>query len=164
MKATVDKALVLVLLRQQLAERLDGLTASQRATQSGAVHAESKQEHPKDTRAIEASYLARGLAERVETLREGVAALNRLELRDFGDDDAIQLGALVGLCDEAERETVCFLAPAGGGEPVQIGEVTVLVVTPRAPLGASLVGGRVDDEIEVELPGGKRWVAVRWLR
>jgi len=163
-KATVDKAEVLALLRQRLAERLEGLTASQKTTQSGAFHAETKQENPKDTRAIEASYLARGLAERVETLREGIAALGRLEIRELGDEDAVQLGALVGLCDEEERETVCFLAPAGGGERVPVGDAFVLVVTPHAPMGASLVGSRVDDEIEVELPGGKRSVAVRWLR
>jgi len=164
MKAPVDKGELLALLRTRLAERLDGLTASQKATQSGAVHSESKQEHPKDTRAIEASYLARGLAERVETLREGVAALARLELRDLGADDAVQLGALVGLRDEEDRETVCFLAPAGGGERLDLGGASVLVVTPRAPLGASLVGSRIDDDIEVELPGGRRWVAVHWLR
>ena len=105
-----------------------------------------------------------GLAERVETLRDGIAALSRLALRDLGGDDRVQLGALVGLCDEDDRETVCFLAPAGGGEIVRAGAASVLVVTPQAPLGASLVGSHVDDEIEVELPGGRRWATVRWLR
>ena len=44
---------------------MSALTASQKTVQSGAIHEETRQEDPKDTRAIEATYLARGLAERV---------------------------------------------------------------------------------------------------
>src|SRR5690606_13474742 len=71
----IDKRAVLRALHARLAERLAGLTSSQKTAQAGATHAEANQEHAKDTRAIEQQYLARGLAERVETLREAVAAL-----------------------------------------------------------------------------------------
>jgi transcription elongation GreA/GreB family factor len=160
----IDKSELLELLRRRLAERLDRLTASQQSTQHGAVHPESRQEHSKDTRAIEATYLARGLAERVETLREALSLLAALELRDLGPADVVRLGALVALRDEDDRELVYLLAPAGGGEALSAAGVSVLVVTPKSPLGASLIGAGVDQEVEVELPGGKRSAVVQWLR
>jgi transcription elongation GreA/GreB family factor len=159
----IDKHAVLAALRERLAERLASLTSAQQASQAGAVHPEGKQEHAKDMRSTEASYLARGLAERVETMRVGVATVAALELRPFGAGDAVRAGALVGLSDD-DRELIYFLAPAGGGERIDVPGGSVLVVTPRSPLGASLLGARVDDEIEVELPGGKRRVLVDWLR
>lgn len=164
MARSIDKSAVRAALHAILAARLDGLTASHRTTQAGATHGEAKQEHPKDTRAIEQQYLARGLAERVETLRDAVAAIAALELRDFGAGDVARAGALLGLRDEDDRELVCFYAPVGGGERVEVGGVTVMVVTPQSPLGASLLGARVGAEVEIELPGGRRTAEIEWLR
>jgi transcription elongation GreA/GreB family factor len=164
MAPRIDKRAVLALLRERLAERLAGLTSAQKSSQAGAVHPEGKQEHAKDMRSTEASYLARGLADRVETLRAAVATLATLELRDLGPGDVVRSGALVGLRDEDGRELLYFLAPAGGGERLEVGGASILVVTPQSPLGASLLGARVDDELEVELPGGRRHASVDWLR
>jgi len=164
MGAHIDKAELLELLRQRLADRVDSLTSSQRSTQAGAVDPEGKAEHDKDTRAIELQYLARGLAERVETLRAAVATLAALELRDFAQGDVVRSGALIGLRDDDDRELVYFVAPAGGGERLDVGGASILVLTPQSPLGRSLLGARVDDEVEVELPGGKRRALIDWLR
>jgi len=164
MPTPIDKHTLLELLRQRLAERLDALTASQKSSQAGATHPEGKQEHSKDMRSTEASYLARGLAERVETMRADVATLATLQLRELGPDDVVRSGALVGLRDDDDRELIYFLSPVGGGERLDVGSASVLVLTPQSPLGTSLLGARVDDEVEVELPGGKRRVAVDWLR
>ena len=81
---TIDKRALLELLRDKLEGDLNGSMASQSAAQAGATHDETRQEDPKDTRAIEATYLARGLAERVERMRESVAVFARLEVADFG--------------------------------------------------------------------------------
>lgn len=59
---------------------------------------------------------------------------------------------------------VYLLAPAGGGEPTDVGAVLVTVVTPQSPLGASLVGAHVGDEIEVDIGAERRRVVVAWLR
>jgi len=164
MMAEVDKRDVLRCLRERLANTLERLTAAQLAAQSGAVHTEAKQEHPKDTRSIEAGYLSRGLAERVESVREAVATLAAFHLRSRAADDPVGLGDLVELGDEDGEETTYFLAPVGGGEKLAVGGREVLVLTARAPLGAALIGSMPGDEIALELAGGKRMLAVHWVR
>jgi transcription elongation GreA/GreB family factor len=150
----IDKTEILVALLTRLRATLDNLTASQQAVQSGATHPEARQEHPKDTRSIEAGYLARGLAERVETLRDGIRALDLLRVRDFADDEAAAPGALVTVVDDDGREAVYFLAPAGGGESLCVAGCEVLVLTPRSPLGAAIAGKRSGDAVTVDLPSG----------
>ena len=152
--ANIDKKAVLAALQAHLASTLDSLTASQQAVQSGAVHPEARQEHPKDTRSIEAGYLARGLAERVETLRDGIRALDLLRVRDFARDEPAAPGALVTLLTEDGRDALYSLAPAGGGESLLVAGRRILVLTPRSPLGAAIAGRRSGDSVVVELPSG----------
>ncbi len=91
----VDKGLVHEALLDRLRTNISAVTRSQLATQAGALNQESRQENPKDTRAIEASYLARGLAERAELLEVSVHVLESAVLREFGSGEAIEVGALV---------------------------------------------------------------------
>ena len=164
MPPRIDKQAVIAALHARLAARHEALVASQKSAQAGATHGESKQEHAKDMRSVEQQYLARGLAERAETLRDAVVVLASLEARDFEEDEAARAGALVGLVDEGDRELVYLLAPAGGGETVDAGGVTVSVVTPQSPLGASLLGAHVGDELGIEIGAKRRSVTVEWLR
>lgn len=159
----IDKQEVLRLLRQRLAEQVATLTSSQNAAQSGATHEESRQEHPKDTRAIEAQYLARGLASRVETLRDGVAKLNALRLESFGEQDEIGLTALVGVVDEQGEAAIYFLVPVGGGETLKLGRRLVQALTPLSPIGRALVGRQVGDEATVDLPGRRCTISIDWV-
>lgn len=128
--ALPDKDALLAVLRERLAAALSALTASQKLVQDGAVHSEAKQEHPKDTRAIEAGYLARGLAERAEQLRDDLIAVERLRLPEPGSTAAV--GSLVRIEAESGEETLVLLAPAGAGERLTVGGCSVLVLTPRS--------------------------------
>nr|MDQ3296676.1 GreA/GreB family elongation factor [Myxococcota bacterium] len=119
--------------------------AAHAAAIEGATHAEARPENDKDTRGLEQSYLARGIAGRVAELEAAVATASAMALRTFGDDDAIALGALVDV-EEAGRTRRFWLAAHGGGL-VLPGEVTVL--TPTSPIGRALLGKHVDDECEV---------------
>jgi len=163
MQPDIDKEEVLRSLRERLATTLERLTAAQHAAQSGAVHSEAKQEHPKDTRSIEAGYLSRGLAERVESMHEAVTTLNVFTLSERRLDDPIGLGDLVGLSDAEGRESTYFLAPVGGGERLDVNGREILVLTARAPLGAALVDTHPGDEVTLDLPGGKRCLEVIWV-
>ena len=145
----------MVALRARVEADLASLVSSQRDAQSSAVHAEARAEDDKDTRAIESSYLARGLAERVALLSNEVAALRALHPRRFGDDDAISVGALVEVRVRAGSMHY-FIAPVAGGVRVRVGDATVTSVTPTAPLGRALIGQRADDEVEVETPDGRQ--------
>jgi transcription elongation GreA/GreB family factor len=150
----IDKNAIVRALHARLAEQLRSATESQQSAQSGATHPESRQEGSKDMRSTEQSYLARGLAERVETLRDAVRAVELLRVRELGDDDVAGPGALVALVDEDGEEHLYFLAPAGGGEKIVADGVGVLVLTPRSPLGAAISGRRAGESVSVELPSG----------
>ena len=134
MKAELKAELV-----AHLRETLAAAEAAPANAFEGTTHAESKSEGDKDTRATEASYVARGQAMRVDELRTGLAAVERMDLRER---ETIASGSLVTAGDKRY-----FVAPAGGG--AQLAKGTVLVVTPKSPLGRALCGKTEDDEVEV---------------
>ena len=81
---SLDKAALLKALRDRMAAALDDLERSQKATQAGATHEETRAEGPKDMRSTEASYLARGLAGRVVELTDASSRLAGTPLRAYG--------------------------------------------------------------------------------
>lgn len=136
-------------LRQELlaalvAER-DTLRDAQRATQEGLTHEESRAEGDKDMRSTEASYLARGQAERVIALEREVLLVERMAVKSFAPHDPIALSALVVLLTADQRRSAVFLAPAGGG--TRLDEGRVRVVTPSSPLGQALIGATQGDDV-----------------
>ena len=143
---------------QLLAHLTAALDTARRAHASaveGATHTEATPENAKDTRGLEQSYLARGQAQRVEELAAAVAETEVLALRDFGDGDPVAMSALVTV-EEDDARHMFFVAPHGGGAALG----AVQVVTPRSPLGRALVGKRVGDDGEVQLPGKRRELVI----
>lgn len=155
MKPSILKEEIVAALRARLEGQLEALLASQKSVQAGAIHEENRQEHPKDTRAIEAQYLARGLAERVETLRDAVTTMANLRLSVFGEDAAAAVSALVAV-EFDDEESLYFLVPVGGGEKLEVAGELVQTLTPSSPLGQALAGRREDESVVVDLPGGRR--------
>ena len=159
MPGSSDKAALKAALVAQLTAALEGAQRAHAAALEGATHSEARAENDKDTRGLEQSYLARGQAQRVVELEAGVAAVTALALRPFAPGDPIALGALVTIDDDGEVKRL-FIAPHGGGSVV--GDA-VQVVTPSSPLGRALVGKRLDDEVELRLPGGVRTLVITRL-
>ncbi|HUH01161.1 MAG TPA: hypothetical protein VML75_04150 [Kofleriaceae bacterium] len=149
MTGAISKKAVLEALRARVMADLDAAIASQRDAQEGATHEEARPENDKDTRAIEASYMARGMAQRVADLHEGASLLANLVARRFGDDDAIAISALVTAENEAGEPSIYFVAPAGGGIKLRLDGAEISVITPSSPLGQALIGRRVDDDIAI---------------
>jgi transcription elongation GreA/GreB family factor len=150
-------------LRTQVEENLKEVLSTQKATQDGATHAENKAENDKDMRSTEASYLARGLAQRVATLQDTNAQLVGLEIKTFNAQDIIAATALVCLLDEDEKESLYLLLPTAGGEKISYQNKLIKAITPTSPLGEELIGRKVGDDFEVDLPGGRVSFQIAWV-
>lgn len=155
-----EKRLLFADLSRRVREEYETLWAAQRTTREAATHEEARPENDKDTRALEQSYLARGQAERVASLKTDVDALTNLTVRCFGPDDNVALGAFVVVEDHDENEKRFLLAPAGAGELLDSSRGEVKVVTMKSPLGKALLGRQVGEDVELQSPSGLRVMSI----
>lgn len=140
-----------------LAADLETVERAHQATMEGATHEQAKPENDKDTRALEQSYLARGQAKRAEELREGLAAVKRMDV-DAAKPEGVVGPGMVVTAHEGNRKVRFFIALHGGG--ARLAKGTVQVVTPQSPLGEALIGKKVGDEGEVAIGGSQRVLEV----
>lgn len=143
------KDAVFAAIDAELTRQIAEATRLARVAAESAVHEESRSEDQHDTRATEASYLARGQAQRVADLELDQATLRSLQRHDFSNGRPIASSALVALEDEDENVLVVLLAPAAGGVGVTVDGVKIRVVSPGAPLSEALLGKEVDDDVDV---------------
>ncbi len=152
-------------LLRLLEHERDTLTAAQRATTEGLTHEDARPESDKDTRATEASYLARGQAKRVEELTADTERVRGMRVRDFDADDPIGICAVIDIADaDGNPKGTLFMAPAGGGITLATDDDSVRVVTPRAPLGRALLQARAGEIVEVERGGRTEEIEVVAVR
>ncbi|MFT3776128.1 MAG: GreA/GreB family elongation factor [Minicystis sp.] len=154
--ATIDKRALIEKLREDIARSVSVLTRAANDAREAATHEEAKPENDKDTRAVEAAYLAGAQADRARDLERASAALAALDLKRFGPDDAISAAALIALDQGDDESHWYFLAPQGGGLRAVIEGVEVQVITPQAPLGKELLGKSVGDTVEIRVQGKLR--------
>lgn len=152
---SLDKRALIQKLREDIARSVAVLTRAANEAREAATHEEAKPENDKDTRAVEAAYLAGAQAERARDLERAAASLASLDLRRFEPDDPISAGALVRV-DQGDAEHWYFLAPQGGGLKAELDGETVQVITPQSPLGRELLGKSVGDAVEVRVAGKLR--------
>jgi transcription elongation GreA/GreB family factor len=119
------------------------------ATHEAATHAESKAENKYDTRGLEAAYLADGQRRRLHEIETALAAYRNLP-PTIGSDECVRVGAL--LCLEHDGvERWFFLGPEAAGLKLQHEGREILVISPRSPLGQSLLGRQVGDEVGIRV-------------
>lgn len=144
--AMPDKTQVIAALQAALGQRLHSIEQVGAMARDEASSEETRSEGKYDTRATEASYLARGQAERAAQLRELIAWLARLG----GEGrDTVGLAALVHL--EGARTQWVFVAPSGGVS-AEIEGVEVQLVSPSSPMGAAMLNLEAGDAFEVDSP------------
>ena len=156
----MNKQNVHQLLLEKLAVDFD---VAQRAAQTAyetATHEENIAENKYDTLGLEASYLAAGQAKRVEEIRQALALCQNMALRPYDESTGIQVGTLLGLEDEQGRQQWLFLAPDGAGLKVQLVGQPITVITPRSPLGKSLLGKFEGDEVDISVAGARQQFTV----
>jgi transcription elongation GreA/GreB family factor len=142
-------------LKTALAREIEVLERAAHAARDAATHEENRPENDKDTRAVEAAYLAGAQAGRARELARVVNALEFLPLRAFQEDDPIAASALIEVDVEGKRSHY-FLAPQGGGLRAEIDGVTIQVITPQSPVGQALLGKTVGSVVEVRAEGRAR--------
>ncbi len=151
----MDKQALLQELRSRLDEERANTTRMALEAAAAVTHEDNKPENDKDMRSTEASYLARGQAERARELERSVGLLASLLVRPFGPNDKITATALVEL-QQGKSKLVCFVLPAAGGQRIRMDGTDVQVVTPTSPLGKALMGLSEGDEAEVSTPQGTK--------
>lgn len=151
----LDKGEIFAAIVQALEEELSIAISAARTAATDATNEESKPENKYDTRALEASYLARGQAQRVADLKEALFGFRRIVLKAFTAKDFISSTALVEIQSE-EKKQVLFFAAAGGGTQVQCCGTKVQVITPATLLGRALLKSKVGENIFVKIGKSER--------
>jgi transcription elongation GreA/GreB family factor len=147
----------------QLVGELESFAKAARAAHAEATHEQSKAENKYDTRGLEASYLARGQSRQAAELEQAIAKLRALPVREFGDDEPADVGALIELRAKNEK-SYYFLLPCAGGTEVSWGGDEILVITPESPLGKQIVGKKKGERFELEIGGTRSEYRVAGLR
>jgi len=147
----VNKQAVLDQFLAVLNAELASLTRAAQGAFAAATDPDSRAENKYDTRTLEASYVARGQAQRVAELQEAVRAFGALSGNEFESGAAITLGALVSL-ETPEERAHYFLGPFAGGTEIMHEGKEIVVITPASALGQKLIGRRVGDAMALR-PG-----------
>jgi len=149
------KRALLTQLSEQLRREIELAQRVALASHEAATHEEARPENDKDTRSVEAAYLAGAQAGRVRDLERLVNALAFLELRAFSPGDPIAPTALIEVELDGKRAHY-FLSPIGGGLRAEVEGCSIQLVTPETPVGQALLGKTTGDVVEVRAAGRLR--------
>lgn len=144
---TPEKQELLAQVRAELRVALDRLARAASEAHAAATDPGSKAEGKYDTRSLEASYLAAGQAKQVDELAAALRTFESLVLPDFGEDDAVDAGALVEV-EMNDEWSWYLLVPAAGGTVVSHDGMEVTLLTPASALYQKLLGLRRFDEVD----------------
>ena len=144
----MKKDQLLKLIITSLTDSLEVLEKAARASHEEATHESSRAESKYDTRGLEAAYLAGGHARQAKEILESIETYQKLAVKNFTAEDAIDLTALVEL-DFAGTRSLYLIGPKNGGLEIELGRREITVITPQSPLGQNLMGRKA----------GQRWTA-----
>ncbi len=159
----VDKAQLVSILRARLTSEVANMTRLAVEQAEAASHEENKPENDKDMRSTEASYLAKGQADRVQSLEHALALLTSMPIRHFGSSESIQASALIDVRGPQGARTY-FLLPALGGERLGHDGKEIHTLATTSPLGRALLGLIAGEEAEVATPQGTQTYEVASVR
>jgi transcription elongation GreA/GreB family factor len=120
-----------------LTAELERFARAARASHAEATDPQSKAEHKYDTRGVEAAYLAGGQAKKVAEIEESIEQFQKLKLKEFSAETAIDYGALVQI-EMRGGSSWYFVGPRSGGLEVMHEKEEVTVITPQSPLGEAI--------------------------
>ncbi len=133
-KSTViNKDVVLQQLIQIIRANLETLVASRDKTREMAIDAPGANQSHSDTSKFQLSNVRLGLESlRIET-DNNASQLSRMKIESCS---RVTLGAIFSLHETSggSQDKYYFLVPAGGGESISIGDMTITSITPGTPI------------------------------
>jgi transcription elongation GreA/GreB family factor len=161
--SSADKRTIVATLRARIAEEIAETTRIARDAAAAASHEENKPENDKDMRSTEASYVAKGQADRVRALEHALAVIGSMTVKDFAEGEPIQTSAVVDIAVKGAR-TRYLILPTAGGMKIRVEDEDVHTLATTSPLGRALLGLAEGDEAEVETPQGVRTYVILAVR
>ena len=140
--------LVPIILKKLERELETAIEASKEA-HSSATHSENIADNKYGTLALEAAYLAHGQSVRIADLQKSMSLYRSFQRAPFTRESEIKLGALVDVELSGGDCQRVFLGPAAGGLSIEDQNILIQVITIATPLGKSLLGKYVDDDVEL---------------
>lgn len=148
----MDKKQLLRLITEELAMDLEVTVRVVQTAHETTTHKENAAEDKYDILGLEATYLVAGRSRRVEKIRQVLDLYRSPALRNFNEERGIQLTALVTLLSADSSRRTMFFGPEAAGLRIGCEGREVLVITPRSPLGQSLIGRYPGDETRAKGP------------
>ncbi len=138
----MDKQVLVATIIAQLEKTLQGTTQAALEAAQSATDDEAKSESKYDTRGLEASYLASGQAHYAKELKEQLDLFRNLKIEQPDPNTPVHLGSLITTLSAEGRERF-FMAPAEGGLEIEGSGSTILVITPKSPIGSAIIGKQI---------------------
>jgi transcription elongation GreA/GreB family factor len=147
----ISRAKAIAAILAEVSAELSAMESLAGDARDEATSGETKSEGKYDTRATEASYLARGQAWRIVELGRLSAWLKAQADTGSAVDPTVRLGCLVQIT--GARTELLYLAPIGGAKADLEGTI-IRVISPSSPLGRAMTGLEAGDGFEIETPRG----------
>lgn len=144
----MNKSLIVEQIIKHLNQKIADTIEAAEAAHLAAIDDQSVAETQYDTLAIESAYLAEGQTRRIEQYKAELELMKHPSLCQEGVQK-VGLGSLVRLEKESGEYQYVYIAPAGAGLEIKAGSNTVNVITPNAPIGASMMGFTEGEEFEL---------------
>ncbi|AOT08018.1 GreA/GreB family elongation factor [Pseudoalteromonas luteoviolacea] len=151
----MKKIVVIEALRMALERKLYEAQEAANSARQDAIHEQSAAETQYDSLSIESGYLAEGQSERVEQAHNAISAFESVFKAE--NTKSVEEGGLVKLSDDQGSSYWYFIGPQEGGLKITILDTQILVVTLLSPMGKAIKGKQLDDEVEFDFNGTKRF-------
>ena len=151
----LDKSVIINQITEQLNQELALALVAANNAHKAATDDQSVAETQYDTLAIEQSYLAEGQSRRVDEIKYAIKRLQNIPLEALKPKLKINIGSVVQLEKDIDKQQWFFLAPVAGGYRCTLTKddniINMVVITPESPLGAGMMGKVLDDEVNIKI-------------
>ena len=147
----IDKKELLSCLILLIKDDIEKQRRSYESARNASIDAPGRMQSRYDTIGVESAWVADGLAKALNEKEMFINRLANFRLDEVGDK--VSLGSIIGISTEGTSLLeYYFMLPVAGGYKLQVGDKTIITLTPITPLGKTLIGKQVGDEIDIKFP------------